>query len=158
MTLPPAPSGAPSGAQCSGSSENRDFFAAAAQAVSWPVYCAVLPSGWFVESGSWELKNGGKVTVTYKGPNGANLTLNEGTYCTGGASACSPHDHEIGQAAFGDMTGTLDDLGPNPPADGYAIYVNPGASPPSWSLTGTNIDQASFTAIAAALLKVPAGT
>jgi hypothetical protein len=161
-TFPPissAPSApAPAGAACSGTAENRDFFAAAAQAVSWSVYCAVLPAGWFVESGSWELRNGGKVTVMYKGPKGAQLTLNEGTYCTGGVSACSPHDHELGPVAFGDQSATLDDLGPNEPADGYAIYVNPGVAPPSWSLTGTNIDQATFTAIAAALVRVPAAT
>jgi hypothetical protein len=173
VTLPPTPqpvdssSAAPSGAPsinpsgavvpasgCSGTAENRDFYAAAAAAVDWSVYCPVLPTGWFVESGSWRLANGGHLQVSYKGPNGARLMVQEGTYCTAGVSACSPHDHDIGPAAYGDMAGDLVDLGPDEPGDGYAVYVNPGSDPPSWSITGTNIDQAAFTAIAAALLHI----
>ena len=144
--------GTPAG--CSGTAENRDFYAAAAQAVQWRVYCAVLPTGWFIESGSWRLRGGGQLQVAYKGPNAARLVLQEGAYCTTGASACSPRDHDLGAAAFGDQRGTLADLGPNEPADGYAIYVNPGVTPPSWSITGTNMDQATFVGIAAALLRI----
>ena len=92
--------------------------------------------------------------MSYKGPGGARLVLQEGTYCTSGVSACSPHDHELGSASFGDRQGTLVDLGPSQPGDGYALYVNPGVSPPSWSATGTNVDQATFVAIAAAFLRV----
>jgi hypothetical protein len=154
-TASPSPAG-PAGpaSACSGSAENRDFFAAVAAAVSWPVYCAVLPAGWILESGSWRLKGGGQLQVAYRGPNGGRLTLQEGSYCTAGASACSPHDHELGQTAFGDKTGTLVDLGPNQPGDGYAVYVNPGVSPPSWSATATNVDQSAFVGIAANLARV----
>ena len=121
--------------------------------MSWPVYCAVLPAGWFVESGSFRVGNGGRLQVSYKGPGGGRLTLQEGVYCTSGASACSPHDQELGQVAFGDVHGTLSSLGPNEPGDGYAVYVAPGQSP-SWTVSGTNIDQATFTGFSAALALV----
>lgn len=150
--LTPSP-GASGAAGCTGSSENRDFYAAVAQAVTWPVYCAVLPSGWFLESGSYRLRNGGHLNVTYQGPGGASVVLQEGDYCTSGASACSPRDHELGPAAYGDMQGTLVGLGPNEPGDGYAVYVAPGQAP-SWTVSATSVDQATFTGFAAALHRV----
>ena len=72
---------------CSGSAENRDFFAAAAQAFTWDVYCAVLPAEWFVDTGSFRLADGGMLVVTYKGPGGARIELREGATCTTGGSA-----------------------------------------------------------------------
>ena len=153
-TVPTAgPSAAPSSdagaAACSGSAENRDFFAAAAQAFSWDVYCAVLPGEWFVDAGSFRLADGGTLVVRYKGPGGTTIELQEGAWCTAGGSACSPRDHDLGTAPFGDRPGELVSLGPNV-ADGFAIYVDPGAAP-SWAITGTGMDQAAFEAIAAAL-------
>ena len=150
----PGPGATGPAAGCSGSAENRDFLAAAAQAVQWPVYCAVLPAGWFIESGSWRLRNGGQLHVSYKGPGGARLVLQEGSYCTSGVSACTSRNRELGTADFSDRRGTLVDLGPNQPADGYAIYVNPGITPPSWSLTGTGLEQAVFVEVAAGLVRV----
>jgi hypothetical protein len=145
-------SAAPGPAGCSGSAENRDFFAAAAESVSWDVYCAVLGEGWFVDAGAYRLADGGRLDVTYRGPAGERIELQEGAYCTSGASACSPRDHEIGPAAFGDRTGTLATLGPSE-SDGFAIYVDPGAAP-SWAITGSGMDQATFVSLAAALLRV----
>ena len=121
--------------------------------MSWTVYCAVLPTGWFLEAGSYRLGNGGHLTASYKGPNGARLMLQEGVFCTGGVSVCSPHDETIGPAAFGDQQGTLMSLGPNEPADGYAVYVDPGQSP-AWTISGTTIDQATFTGFSAAVAAV----
>lgn len=91
--------------------------------------------------------------VSYKGPGGARLTLQEGAFCTSGASACSPRDREIGPAAFGDRTGTLVTLGPNQPADGYVVYVAPGSAT-SWSASVTNLELDAFQAIARALVPV----
>ena len=51
------------------------------------------------------------------------------------------------------MQGALSDLGPNEPGDGYAIYVGPGQAP-SWSVSSTNVDQATFVALSAALHRV----
>jgi len=137
---------------CSGSAENRDFFAAAAEAFTWDVYCAVLPDGWFLEAGTFRQADGGRLEVSYKGPGGARIEIAEGAWCTDGASACSPRDHEIGPGRFGDREGTLVTLGPDV-ADGFAVYVDPGAAP-SWAISGTGMDQASFEAIAAALHRV----
>ena len=157
-TEPPAPSETPAapttgGADgCSGSAENRDFFAAAAEAFTWDVYCAVLPDGWFLETGTFRQADGGRLEVSYKGPGGARIEIAEGAWCTAGASACSPRDHEIGPGRFGDREGTLVTLGPDV-ADGFAVYVDPGAAP-SWAISGTGMDQSSFEAIAAALHRV----
>lgn len=152
-SAPEASPGAAVGADaCSGSAENRDFFLAAAESFSWDVYCPVLPDGWFVETGTYHLADGGRLEIAFRGPDGARIELREGAYCTAGASACSPRDHEIGPAAFGDREGTLATLGPSE-ADGFAVYVDPGAAP-SWSFTGTGMSRAAFVALAAALLRV----
>ena len=149
---PPA-SGDVGAASCAGSAENRDFFAAAAEAFTWDVYCAVLPGDWFLDSGSYRLADGGTLVVTYKGPGGARIELQEGAFCTTGGSACSPRDHDLGTAPFGDRPGELVSMGPAV-SDGFAIYVDPGAAP-SWAITGTGMDRAAFEAIAAALHRVP---
>ena len=141
---------APTGpaAACSGSDDNRGFYAALASSVAWTVYCAVLPAGWYVDSGSYQLAGGGHLEITYKGPDGSHLALEEGVYCTDGVSACSPLDQHLGPAKFGDLDGELGTLG-----DGFVIYVDPGSSP-SWQAEGTGLDQATFVALAAALAPV----
>jgi hypothetical protein len=151
-SVPPAGDGGADA--CSGSAENRDFFAAAAQAFSWDVYCAVLPADWFVDAGSFRLADGGTLVISYKGPGGERIELQEGAFCTAGGSACSPRDHDLGSAPFGDRPGELVSLGPDA-SDGFAIYVDPGAAP-SWAITGTGMDRAAFEAIAAALHHVTA--
>jgi hypothetical protein len=147
----PLDSGTATGASaCSGSHDNRVFFEAIAGQVTWAVYCAVLPAGWFVQTGSFSLRDGGHMDITYKGPNGALLTLDEGAVCAQGAGGCTPQGQQLGTSAFGDRSGTLTALGSG---DGYAIYVDPGAFP-SWSVTGTGLDQATFAGLAAALYHV----
>lgn len=146
----PVPSGDGAAAACSGSAENRDFFAQFAASVDWPVYCAVLPSGWFVEAGSYRLAAGGRLEVTYRGPGGAHFTLREGTVCTDGVSACSPHDLFQGPAAFGDRQGELGSLG-----DGFVLYVDAGSAP-SWTAEGTGLGGDEFAAYCAALVRVGA--
>ncbi len=150
-TPSPSPESSAAGADCSGSLDNRTFFEAIAGQVDWGVYCAVLPDGWFVQEGNFVLRDGGHMEITYKGPNGALLTLQEGNVCTSGVSACSPKDHEIGPSPFGDRDGTLVTLG-----DGqFAVYVDPGVFP-SWSATGKGLDQATFASLVQALHRVSA--
>jgi hypothetical protein len=147
----PVASGVPTGAaECSGSHDNRVFFEAIAGQVPWAVYCAVLPDGWFVQAGSFSLRSGGRMEITYHGPNGALLTLVEGNVCEGQTSACPVAGEQLGPASFGDRQGTLTRVG-----SGYAIDVD-ASSVPGWSATGTGMDQATFTAIAAALFHVEA--
>ena len=78
----PAPSGEPgttgsptdgptAGTLCTGSESNGAFFTQAAAGMAWSVYCAVLPDGWYLETGSYRLANEGHLEVTYRGPGDA---------------------------------------------------------------------------------------
>jgi hypothetical protein len=134
---------------CSANTTNKGFFSEAAAAMSWDVYCAVLPGGWKVEIGVYAADSGGVLGISYSGPGGAALTLNEGAYCTTGPADCSAHDTVIGPAAFGNLVGTL-----NTSAGGYALYVNPGTRR-AYSLVGSGLSEMSFRSIASNLHKVP---
>jgi hypothetical protein len=139
-----ASSGPGPAAACSGNDKNRDFFVAAAAALNWPVYCAVLPAGWFVEAGEYRRAGGGRLEISYKGPGGARLELREGAFCTG--EGCVQPGAEAGEAAFGDKTGKfvgLDD-------GGWVIDVD-RSEPVSWLAVGHGMDEEAFRAIAAAL-------
>lgn len=139
------PPGSGSAASCSGSDENRDFFASMAAAVGWSVYCPVLPDGWFVADGQYRLAGGGWMEISYQGPGDARITLRQGAFCTDGGG-CVPSGREAGETAFGDRIGTL--LASN---DGsWSVIVEPGATP-SWLLTVTGLDEASARTIAASL-------
>lgn len=145
-----APSSSDPGAAaaCSGSDENRDFFSAVADAVEWPVYCPVLPTGWFVDSGQYRLAGGGWLEIAYRGPGGTRIELHEGAFCDA-ADGCVPDGTDIGEAAFGDLAGTLVDAG----GDTWAVVVDRGASP-SWLLLGEGMDGAAARTIAADLARV----
>jgi hypothetical protein len=135
-------------AACSGSNENRDFFASMAAAVDWPVYCPVLPDGWFVESGQYRLADGGRLEIVYRGPDRAQVTLDEGAFCTiqGG---CVPPGQDVGSAAFGGQDGLLVALD-----DGsWAVALDREASL-SWLLIVTGLDEATARSIAAGLVVV----
>ncbi len=133
---------------CSGSAENRRFFAGFASAVAWPVYCAVLPAGWFVDSGNSHLAGGGWLKISYKSPGGARLALSEGAFCTD-AAGCAPAGSDTGDAAFGTQAGTLVTLD----GGGFAI-VAARAKMPSWLLVTHGLDQATTVQLGAALATV----
>jgi hypothetical protein len=139
-------------AACFGSSDTRDFFVAIAEAVTWPVYCAVLPTGWAVDAGvgknTYALANGGRMVIGYHNDSGGHLELREGHWCTDSAGACSPHDADLGPAQLGDQTAELMSLN-----GGFVLYLAPGRVP-SWTVTGTGLDQATFTRLGAALALV----
>jgi hypothetical protein len=140
--------GSASAAACSGSNENRDFFASMAAAVDWPVYCPVLPEGWFVESGQYRLAGGGRLEIVYRGPQRAQITLDEGAFCTiqGG---CVPPGEDVGPTAFGGQDGMLVALD-----DGsWAIALDREATL-SWLLIVTGLDEATARSIAAGLAMV----
>ncbi len=147
-TAPPsATAGAGSAAACSGTPGNRDFFAAVAVAVSWPVYCPVLPDGWFVEAGQYRLAGGASMEVAFRGPGGARIDLREGAFCV--SDDCAPEGTDLGAADFGDLAGTFRDLG----GGRYAVVVDPGASP-SWVLVVTGLSEADARTVAADLTLV----
>jgi hypothetical protein len=149
------PSDAPSGSAapgaadaCTGSQENRDFFVEAANALSWTVYCAALPSGWFLKSGGFRQAGGGRLEIAYGGPGGAAFELREGAFCDA-ADGCVPLGTEAGDVPFGDVSGTLvatDD-------GGWAIVVDRGA-PLSWLAIGTGIAEDDFRSFTAGVIVV----
>lgn len=146
--VPTGSSGAPS-ASCSGDEKNRGFFRQAAAAMTWPVYCAVLPDGWFLESGSYRLADGGRLEVTYRGPADVHVEIVEGNACGGSdVNACAPRDAVIGPAAFADRTGELGRL-----ANGLVLDVDRGATP-SWRATGLGLTEEAFRVICTAFLAV----
>ncbi len=145
----PSASGASSAADaCTGDQNNRDFFAAAAVALPWPVLCGALPAPWILTTGKYRLANGGYVLVSYSGPAGATLALSEGTFCTD-SGGCVPSGTDAGDAALGSMAGTLVQLD----GGGFAIVVDRGATP-SWLLVTSGLDQATTVAFGAALAVV----
>lgn len=146
----PDPSTEPGGgtaAACSGTPANRDFYGDVAAAVSWTVYCPVLPDGWFVETGEYRLAGGGMLAIDYRGPNGARLELREGTFCAD-EDGCVPPGEVVGPTAFGDREGQLVATG-----EAWAVTVEAGA-PISWLATGSGLDETAFRAIVAAFATV----
>lgn len=140
----PTPTAGGTGA-CLGSADTRDFFASFAQSVSWPVYCAVLPKGWSVAAGTYRLKNGGRLTITYRRrADSAQVILDEGTVCAD-SSPCVPLGTSLGTAPFGDRQADLSST-----SDGFAAVVDV-AENPAWLLTGSGLTEKDFRAIAADL-------
>lgn len=147
-TETPAPSGTPGGAAaCSGNDGNRDFFAAVAQAVTWDVYCAVLPAGWFVDAGEFRLAGGGKMEIAYKGPGGQRIEVRQGAYCAGN-DACIPTGPDAGTASFGDRPARLVDGG------GGAWLVVASGGDVNWEAKGTGMDGAVLAGFTAAFVRV----
>lgn len=148
VAAPSASSGSTTAEACSGSDQNRDFFIKAAASLDWTVYCAVLPARWFVDAGEYRQAGGGRVEITYRGPGGARFELHEGAFCAA-ADGCVPSGADVGDAAFGDQSGTLiatDD-------GGWALVVEAGA-PISWLAIGTGVDEDAFRAFTAGLAVV----
>jgi hypothetical protein len=135
-------------AGCTGNDDNRAFFAGAAETLGWPVYCAALPSGWFVNAGDFTRASGGRLEITYRGPGGATFELHQGAWC-GEADGCVPPGTDAGDVAFGDLTGTfvaLDD-------GGWAVVVDRGAEL-SWLAVGHGMEDLVFLGFATELVNV----
>ncbi len=148
-TLVPTTSPGAIGAGCSGNDKNRVFFQQAAASMAWPVYCAVLPDGWFLEAGRYRLADGGHLEVTYRGPADVHVAIVEGNVCAGAdVEGCAPRDAVIGPAAFGTREGELGRL-----ANGLVLDVDRGATP-SWRATGLGLTEEAFRALCSAFLVV----
>jgi len=136
---------------CTGNANNQSFWAQAAAAMRWNVYCPVLPDGWGVSAtgGTFDYSGGGSLKILYSGPSGATLEIDEGAYCTTDADSCSPHSAVLGTAIFGDQQGSLDAIA----GGGFAVYVSPGTAE-AYALIGTGMSQDSLVAYAAAMARV----
>jgi hypothetical protein len=91
VTPTPGPTPTSPAAFCTGSDNNRAFFAQAARGVKFAVYCAAgLPSGWTVSSGAWAgSKSGGYLDVVYKYKSTSQrFELKEGSFCTTSKVVC----------------------------------------------------------------------
>ena len=133
---------------CTGTDDNRAFFAKAATNLDWPVYCAVLPARWFVSTGSYSRASGGKLEISYKGPNGARFELHEGAFCAA-ADGCVPAGEDAGSALFGDQNATLVHLD-----DGRIAAVVARGDRPSWLAIGGGLDDAAFQSMTSALIRL----
>jgi hypothetical protein len=153
-TPTPTPEASPTSVawQCTGTADHQAFFAETATKLSFDVYCGNLPNGWYLQDAAYVLASGGKLTIDYKGPGGATLVISEGAFCTTSAADCSPHDSIRGTASFGDKPGMLDVL--TTPPDVFVVYVDPGTSH-AYQISGANLTQAKFVALAAAMVVVP---
>lgn len=133
---------------CTGSDDNRSFFANAAEDLDWPVYCAALPARWFVSAGSYSLAGEGKLEISYKGPNGAMLELREGAFCTDG-TGCVPEGSDAGNVTFGDQAATLVHF-----EDGRVAAVVGRGEDQSWLAIGTGLTDEAFRSLTAALIRL----
>jgi hypothetical protein len=130
-------------AMCSGTDANRAFFESAAVDLSFDVYCAVVPSSWWIQAGKYE---NGRLEVQYKNGSGAMLVAAEGNVC---AIPCAVMAPIVGSASFGDRSGQVYQT-----SLGFLLIVGPNGHQ-TYDLLGTGLTQAQFSAFAAALRKVP---
>jgi hypothetical protein len=150
-TLAPGASPTSRAEACSGNQTNKDFFAEAAAKEKFAVYCAVLPTKWWIQSGKYTLPNGGYVVLGYKNSAGGIIEFDQGAYCLTSPAACSPHIATIGPVPLGDMTGILTVIDATPT---YGIFVAPGTTH-AYAFAGRGMTQAQIKAWAAAIIKVP---
>jgi hypothetical protein len=133
---------------CTGSDDNRSFFGKAAADLDWPVYCAALPARWFVSAGSYSRAGPGKLEISYKGPNGATLALQQGAFCTDG-TGCVPEGSDAGNTTFGDQAGTLVHF-----EDGRVAAVVDRGEQLSWLAIGNGLTDDAFRSITGALIRL----
>lgn len=144
----PAPAGTPgTGTVCTGAAENPTYFSGAAAELSFDVYCAVLPSTWWLQDTQFK---GAQMTIIYKNNSGGYITVGEGNFCSG-APLCWTSTSDLGAASFGPLSGSLK-LRDSTPT--YAVYVDAGTTH-GYQITGKGMSQATFVAYAAAMTKVP---
>jgi hypothetical protein len=138
-----------SGLACTGTAEHLAFFVEAANALTFNIYCAVLPSSWWLSAIEYRQPDGGYLTISYKNLSGGVITVGEGNFCAGVAT-CWASASDLGTASFGDKSGLLKQLS----GGQYAVFVDPGTAS-GYQITGKGMSQADFVAMAAAMVKVP---
>jgi hypothetical protein len=141
----PSPEASSRASVCSGAKDTPDFYESFAGSVNFPVYCAILPAGWSLVTGTYRLANGGHITINFRRKaDSATFQLDEGSFCAD-ASGCVPSGTAAGSGPFGDLSGSLVQT-----STGFALVVAKGEKP-SWLATSNGLDQATFLALTAAL-------
>jgi hypothetical protein len=147
----PTPSPTSPAAACTGTPEHQAYFVKAASALEFDVYCAVLPSGWWLQSSGFD-QRADYLGVAYKNNAGDFFVLAEGRLCEN-LSHCMDGGLSIeGPASFGGLAGSLR-LVANPPAI-YDIVVTPH-SVPGYEALGGGISRAQLVQFTASLVRVP---
>ena len=149
-TLAASPTSA--AAACKGTTPDlKNLFVEAASNLSFDVYCAsVLPSGWWMQSASYVLPDGGYLQADYKNSGGITFEVREGRWCPP-TKVCIAPGATIGSASFGGLAGTL-----YLNSTTYTLQVGTYAKP-AYFMVGSGMSQAQFVAWAAAMVKVPKG-
>ena len=129
--------------------ENRDFFAAVAEAVDWTVYCPVLPmtaGSSTPGSTAWPVAAGWRSPTAARAD--ARIDLREGVLVRHGRVRPDRERPRRGRLRRHDRDRC------STSADGrYAVVVDPGATP-SWTLIATGLTEADVRSIAADLAPV----
>lgn len=148
----PAPTPTPSSpaAACTGTASNKAFYAQAAEDMNWTVYCAVLPSGWSITSGSSHNAPNGFLDVVYQ-HGSQEFDLYEGNLCALISGFCAWKSVAVdqGPAAFDHLAAELYVGGPN-----FAIDVDYGTAH-EYIAYGTGLSQSETVTYAAAIRAVP---
>ena len=127
---------------------DKAYFVDGAKDLPFDVYCAVLPSNWWLELTDYKVPSGGKMTITYKNASGGLITVGEGNFCAG-APDCWTSTSDLGAGSFGPLAGSLK----LPAAGQYAVYVDAGTTH-GYQIVGQGMSQETFVAYAAAMHKV----
>jgi hypothetical protein len=144
-TPTPTPTPTSAAATCTGNEAHQAFFVHAAADLPFDVYCAVLPSSWWLDNASYD---GPFLEVAYKNGAGAGIWLFEGGWCPPG-TLCAGPGAPIGSASFDGLGGTLYNSGSY-----FTVEVGTLANP-AYLMGGGGMSQAQFKAWAAAVVKVP---
>lgn len=143
------PGAEPTGAAaaCTGSEQNQEFFAGVAASVDWPVLC-LADEGWVVTTGSYSLRNGGRLEIGYRGPGGATVELREGYICDG--EGCAPQGTAVRDVTFGELDNAqLIEL----ESGSFAVVADPDANP-TWILVSSGMSGDELADLAAGFATV----
>jgi hypothetical protein len=144
-TPTPTPSPTSAAVACTGNEAHQAFFVHAAADLPFDVYCAVLPSSWWLDDASYD---GPFLEVAYRNGAGDGIWLFEGGWCPPDAWCAGP-GAPIGSASFDGLGGTLYSSGSY-----FTVQVGTVANP-AYLMGGAGMSQAQFKAWAAAVVKVP---
>jgi hypothetical protein len=136
-------------AGCTGSETHKAYFVNAAKDMPFDIYCAVLPSGWWLMTSEYNRTDGGRMVTVYRNSADEVIVLTEGWLCAS-LSTCLDIYPSLGAAPFDGLAGTMRDM----IGGGHGVVVNPHSIPGYW-LYSFDLSQAKVAQYAAAVIKVP---
>jgi predicted small lipoprotein YifL len=141
---------------CTDWASRSDFFTGIANKVPFAVYCPVAPSGWVFAAGYWaKPASGGWVTLGYHNKKKTqSVTIGQGNFCSHLATPanCWTSSSDLGAANFGDLSGSLKDLG----GGSFAVYVNANTKT-GYQIVSSGLSQQALLSIANGMVRIPRG-